>query len=630
MLSKLRNSSKNTFTKLILGSLLTFLILSFAIWGTEDLVGIGKRKTTVASVGQLDISAREFLSLYTRQTEEIRKLLGTSLNIDKGRQFGYVDRALSSLVNRALFNNQAIDLGLSVSDVNVRDRIIKDDSFKDDLGQFSELMFRQLISESGYTEDSYVEGTRQDLARDQMVETIRSSFILPKIISNSIGEYNLEERSINFITVKSKDQKFNKPTEESIKLYYDENNEDFKSPEFREVETLLLDANEFAKNITVTNEEIELLYEERKESSIKPERRYLKQILVSDAQKAKDVIDKLKDNKNDFSITAKNLTGLEEDDIDLGWNTRDELPEDIVDQVFSLKKDSISQAIESSFGFHIFLTVDVEERKELSYQDVEDNFRNELLIEKAKDAVYELQDEIEDSLSGGETLKEISEKLEVQLITAQAIDSKGFNLDGSKNQEFQDERILRAVFNQKENEEGNLIDIDKDNGLAISIVTKIYPPKIIKFNKAKSKVEKKLIERSQYEYALSKANKIKDEINTGTKIEKISSRYNLKIRGVAPFNRIQPDTSEVPLPLVSKIFETKINNAVTHSINEEEIIIAQVAEIINAYGNDKEGLKSFNERIEDDMSVDLLSQFSEILRKKYKISINDDVINQLN
>ena len=630
MLSKLRNSSKNTFTKLILGSLLTFLILSFAIWGTEDLVGIGKRKTTVASVGQLDISAREFLSLYTRQTEEIRKLLGASLNIDKGRQFGYVDRALSSLINRALFNNQAMDLGLSVSDVNVRDRIIKDDSFKDDLGQFSELMFRQLISESGYTEDSYVEGTRQDLARDQMVETIRSSFILPKVISNNIGEYNLEERSINYITVKSKDQKFNKPTEESIKLYYDKNKEDFKSPEFREVETLLLDANEFAKNTTVTSEEIELLYEERKESLIKPERRYLKQILVSDAKKAKDVTDKLQNNKNDFSKIAKNLTGLEEDDIDLGWNTRDELPEDIVDQVFSLKKDSISPAIESSFGYHIFLTVDVEERKELSYKDVEDNFRNELLIEKAKDAVYELQDEIEDSLSGGETLKEISEKLEVQLIKAQAIDSKGFNLDGSENKEFQDERILRAVFNQKENEEGNLIDIDKDNGLAVSIVSKIFPPKIIEFDEAKSKVEKKLIEKSQYEYALSKANKIKEEINAGSKIEKISSQYNLKIKGVAPFNRIQPDTSELPLPLVSKIFETKINNAVTHSINEDEIIIAQVAEIINAYGNDKKGLKSFNDRIEDDMSVDLLSQFSEILRKKYKISINDDVINQLN
>ena len=41
-------------------------------------------------------------------------------------------------------------------------------------------------------------------------------------------------------------------------------------------------------------------------------------------------------------------------------------------------------------------------------------------------------------------------------------------------------------------------------------------------------------------------------------------------------------------------------------------------------------MKAFNKRIEDDMSVDLLSQFSEVLRKKYKISINDDVIDQLN
>ena len=56
------------------------------------------------------------------------------------------------------------------------------------------------------------------------------------------------------------------------------------------------------------------------------------------------------------------------------------------------------------------------------------------IFEKAKDSVYELQDEIEDSLSGGETLKEISEKLEVQLIVGKSLDSKGFNSDGSINE----------------------------------------------------------------------------------------------------------------------------------------------------------------------------------------------------
>ena len=42
-------------------------------------------------------------------------------------------------------------------------------------------------------------------------------------------------------------------------------------------------------------------------------------------------------------------------------------------------------------------------------------------------------------------------------------------MKGNKNQDYQDERILRTVFNQKLNEEGNIINIDKDEGLAISL-----------------------------------------------------------------------------------------------------------------------------------------------------------------
>ena len=227
MLTTLRNSSKNTILKFVLGTLLTVLIISFAMWGTEDLVGVSKRQSTVASVGKLDISAQEFYSLYSRQTEEIRKLLGSSLDIQKSREFGYVDRALSSLINRALFNNEALELGLSVSDRNVRDKILKDDAFKDDLGQFSELLFRQLISESGYSEDSYVEGTRQDLAREQMVETIRSSLLIPEVVQNSLGEYNLQERSVDYFVIDSQKINIGKLNENLLKNHYEENKKQF-------------------------------------------------------------------------------------------------------------------------------------------------------------------------------------------------------------------------------------------------------------------------------------------------------------------------------------------------------------------------------------------------------------------
>ena len=95
-----------------------------------------------------------------------------------------------------------------------------------------------------------------------------------------------------------------------------------------------------------------------------------------------------------------------------------------------------------------------------------------------------MQDELEDLLSSGSTFEEISETLDVTLIKAQMINRSGVNKNGKVNSKFQDERILRTIFNQSLNEEGNIINIDKDEGLAISIVTEIVEPKQLSFEES--------------------------------------------------------------------------------------------------------------------------------------------------
>ena len=42
-----------------------------------------------------------------------------------------------------------------------------------------------------------------------------------------------------------------------------------------------------------------------------------------------------------------------EEDIDLGWNTKNELPDEIIDATFKLNKGEVSVPIQSSFGWHI-------------------------------------------------------------------------------------------------------------------------------------------------------------------------------------------------------------------------------------------------------------------------------------
>ena len=69
------------------------------------------------------------------------------------------------------------------------------------------------------------------------------------------------------------------------------------------------------------------------------------------------------------------------------------------------------------------------------------------------------------------------QKLDVKLIKSNKINRNGNKSDSKDNNGLQDERILRTIFNQKINEEGNIINIDKDEGLAISIVTEIIEPK---------------------------------------------------------------------------------------------------------------------------------------------------------
>ena len=63
---------------------------------------------------------------------------------------------------------------------------------------------------------------------------------------------------------------------------------------------------------------------------------------------------------------------------------------------------------------------------------------------------------------------------------------------------------------------------------------------------------------------------------------------------------------------------------------KNEIIISQTAEILENLASNKKEIKEFSQKIKDDLTIDLLAQFSEALRKKYKITINDDVIDQLN
>ena len=210
------------------------------------------------------------------------------------------------------------------------------------------------------------------------------------------------------------------------------------------------------------------------------------------------------------------------------------------------------------------------------------------------------------------------------------INRSGNDKNGKVNTEFQDERILRTIFNQSLNEEGNIINIDKDEGLAISIVTKIVEPKQLTLEESLEEVKKELSNKLKKEKAMKRANEIQRSIKNDKDFRLMAKKNKLEIKGVQPFTRILPDSSDLPIPLISKIFDSELFDVNIETRGPNEIIIAQTVEIIDSLVKNKKELEEFSTRVKDDITIDLLAQFSEALRKKYKITINDDVIDQLN
>ena len=73
--------------------------------------------------------------------------------------------------------------------------------------------------------------------------------------------------------------------------------------------------------------------------------------------------------------------------------------------------------------------------------------------------------------------------------------------------------FLEQFLIKKLNEEGNIINTDRDEGLAISIVTEIIEPKQLTYEESLDQVTLEITNKLQKKQAKEKAEKIKGKIN---------------------------------------------------------------------------------------------------------------------
>lgn len=630
MLRTLRNYDKNLLTKIPFILLFILLIASFALWGISDVFFDNRREVTIAKVGDISIDSEDFLRHYRNQTRQIADLLGPQFNAQRGRDLGFVDMSLSTLVTRALFDNEVQTMGLSISESEVRRAIFTNPDFLDSMGMFNEIDFRRLLRDAGYSEVAFVEDLGQDLRRLQLTDTVKHSLSTPQAMAQPLTLFRQESRVGESVMIDpEKIPKPRDPGDEVLKAWFEKNRSNFVDPEYRSLKYLAITPQHLARDIDIAESDVREMYDMHAEAYVTPERRWLLQMLLEDESTARAAHQALT-NGGDFTKIAAEIANQDEKDIDLEWNQRNEMITELEDPVFDLTQGAISDPISSPFGWHIVKVVGIEPRSVIAYEEAKDTIHAALALEEAAEATYALSRRVEDVFAAGETLQDAATSIDLPLIDIPRVDDKGKDDQDKMIANLpQPGRFLSHAFSLKKGEEStSLIETDKEGFFAIQVET-ITPSRPLDFTQARAKVLLSWQEKRKEEQARQQGDDILKALKEGADFADIAQTYDLTLSLTEDFTRSTFAAQDIPAPLAEGLFDAdNIGDTLSVKISEG-VIIARLADIRPADIDSQSLIASVRETIEREVGDDLLQQYAAYLRRHYPVSVDDRTIDDI-
>ena len=222
-------------------ALMLVIVPSFAFFGISSYSDFIDKETDLVKVNGKPITAQEVEMNAKRQAERA----GGNLQIAQSLQFRQA--VLNELLQQKILGFAATDLRLQVG----KDALIKSLQnipqiralYKPD-GSFDDERFKQLLANNGLNEEQFYASQAYDLKIGQLLNSVaRTELAAPKM-SEIISALYETERQVQALRFDAKDylSKVN-PSQEELQAFYDANAKLFVSPDFVDVEYLVLRAD---------------------------------------------------------------------------------------------------------------------------------------------------------------------------------------------------------------------------------------------------------------------------------------------------------------------------------------------------------------------------------------------------
>ena len=216
------------------------IVPSFAFFGISSYSGFLDKETDLVKVNGKPITAQEVEIAAKRQAERA----GGNIQIAQSLQFRQA--VLNELLQQSILGFAVTNLHLQVG----KEALIKSLQnipqiralYKPD-GSFDEVRFKQLLTSNGLNEEQFYASQAFDLKISQLLNSVARTELASPKISEIVSTLYESERQVQALQFDAKDylSKVN-PSPEELQAFYESNSKLFVSPEFVDVEYIVLKA----------------------------------------------------------------------------------------------------------------------------------------------------------------------------------------------------------------------------------------------------------------------------------------------------------------------------------------------------------------------------------------------------
>jgi len=633
MLDTLKNKINSIFSKIFL----LILAASFALWGVGDIFS-SRNNPGIAAVGELDVTANEFIETYQRILTELNKNTDGQITQEVAQSLGLPRQTLSQLINEKIIDIEVEKANITVPDEHLKKLIYSSTLFKDQFGAFSKQQFQYVLRQLGMDEKKYFNEIKKSILRDQ----IRSTFAYANDISPVIKEtyYNIrnESRSIKVINIVASNYKINEiPKDTEIQNKLNKDQKMYMNQELRSFSFISLKPADLIDTINISEEDLKAEYNNYPEKYNISEKRNVLLVNFQNKEEAIKIIEAINQLPQETNISEKLLTVLknsptqDHEEAKLGIIEYKDLPNEVSENVFKARENKLIGPEKTPFGWRIFLVSQIIPEIVKKYSDVKLEIEKELKVNVALEKMYDLGNAFYDEIAAGNGIEDAATAISAKVLKFKNIGANGIDAKGNVLNELPPyPNLMQTVFSANINDPSELINTIGNTIYAIQ-VEDIVPQSIMTFEEAKEQIIKDIQTEKSLNVALNIANEIIKKQNNKQDFESLAKEYNLVLLNA---DNVQKDGSGAEGILndeaLNQVFIIK-NGKTTNPIkyNDNTYIVAKVEDVIPVVEINKEKLLELNLTISKEIANDIQELFIKNLTSKQKIKINEALLDSL-